>query len=203
MRVPRAIPIVLLMLPAAGHPLSAQGPERSNGLWIGGGLGGGWARVHCDICNSDLVFGLSARLGIGTRLSSSLALGIEGSGWRRRVDDPDEDVTKRRLVTLQGVAHWYPARNGPRYFFKGGLGVVSFRIDDDPGPDDEDEDPISSSSIGGQVGIGYEIPVGNSLAVVPYLNLTGSLGADLTQGNTQLASASVTAIHFGIGFTWR
>ncbi len=201
MRVSRAIPVLLMLLPAATQTLTAQQSERTSGLWIAGGIGGGWTRVHCDICNSDLLFGLSANLGIGSRLGSSLALGLEGSGWRKRVES-ENVVTKRRQTALQGVVYWYPARNGPRYFFKGGVGIVSFRIDDDPGPGEEDEDPITSNSLGGQVGVGYEIPISNNLAVVPYLNFVGSLGADLKQGNTELTSASVIAIQFGLGLAW-
>ncbi len=201
MRAHTAIPTLILMLSAAGQPLAAQDTERGSGLWIAGGLGGGWTRVHCDICDDDLLFGLAANLGIGSRLSSSLALGIEGSGWRKRVETT-ETTTKRRLLTLQAVAYWYPARNGPRYFFKGGLGVVSYSLDDDPGPDEEDEDPITSSSLGGQVGVGYEIPVSSHLSFSPYVNLMGSLGADLKRGSTVFTSASITAIQFGLGLAW-
>jgi hypothetical protein len=201
MRVSTATVVLLAVLAGSVQPLTAQESLRSKGLWIAGGLGGGWTRVHCDICSSDLLLGLSATLGVGSRLSSSLTLGLEGSGWRKRVES-SAATTKRRLAALQGVVYWYPARNGPRYFFKGALGIVTYRVDDDPGPDEEDEEPITSNSIGGQVGVGYEIPISNNLSFVPYVNFLGSLGADLTRGSTELTTASVTAIQFGLGLTW-
>jgi len=201
MRVSTATAMLFLILPATVQPLTAQQSQGSKGLWIAGGLGGGWTRVHCDICSSELPFGLSATLGVGSRLSSGLALGLEGNGWQRRVESSDV-TTKRRLAALQGVVYWYPSRNGPRYFFKGGLGIVTYRVDDDPGPDEEDEEPITSSSIGGQLGVGYEIPISTKLSFAPYVNFLGTLGADLTQGSTKLTTASVTAIQFGVGLTW-
>ncbi len=103
MRAHTAIPTLILMLSAAGQPLAAQDAERGSGLWIAGGLGGGWTRVHCDICDDDLLFGLAANLGIGSRLSSSLALGIEGSGWRKEWRPPRQprrggSLRSRRLL---------------------------------------------------------------------------------------------------------
>jgi opacity protein-like surface antigen len=193
-----ARPLVVLMLLSGSVPqvLSAQRPERT--IYVSGGIGAAWTRLHCDICQGDRKLGFSVLLGAGVRVSPKLALGLEAGGWKKN----ETDVTNL-VGTLLAVAHWYPAPHNARYFLKGGIGAASYKVDDRVEEGEDDADPIRSRMFAAQLGIGYQLRISSDLSVSPYLTLLGSLKADLEQGNNRIASASMTLIQLGLTIGWR
>jgi hypothetical protein len=198
-----AVVLVLGGLLVGTTPLDGQMRVRE-GVWFGAGIGGGTGRVGCEICASELQFGPSVTARFGGTLSSSLLLGVEGNGWVHYEGDEDAESAERRrlLAGLSVVMYWYPnAASG--FFFKGGFGPVAFRLDD-VRPLDEDGErttPFTSTSLGGNVGIGYDLRVGNSLSITPFFNYVGSLYGNLTRDDTNVSSANLTLLQFGLGIT--
>jgi hypothetical protein len=192
MRQVRTLFLVALLLPIAGTSLNAQAVPR-RGLWIGGGLGFGFARVRCDVCTNDRDGGISGHARLGGSISPSFLLGVEGNGWRNSEEDFDFG-----FGAVNAVGYWYPSPTGAPWYLKAGFGVVGYRIDDNAG----DDPAITATSFGGQFGAGYDLRIAGNLSLTPYFTFIGSLFADLEADGEQLADATLTLIHFGLGLTF-
>jgi hypothetical protein len=174
-------------LPAA---VAAQSPYR--GMWLGLGAGAGSSLVTCAVCIEDREGGPSGYLRIGGTVSPSILIGGEGTLWAQTSDDLDKLVG-----AVNGVVLLYP-RPGTGFHVKGGLGVLRFQITD---PEDAD-DTARVTSLGVQLGVGYDLPVSPGYSVTPFLNLVASSYGSLEQGNEVLADqVNVTLIQFGVGLS--
>ncbi len=196
----RTIPKTLLPLAALAvlaAPLQAQRPTSHPGLWLGGGVGLGWARVSCRICGANRGHSLSAAAQVGGRLSNSVLIGGEIEGWFRNSNSDQDRPADELLLAYGAVVYWYPSARYP-YYLKAGLGLVTYRIDDGT-------DRLTSSALGPRLGIGYELHVAGHLSAVPYLNLlVGSTGAEVKfNGSPLLNQASIGLLQFGIGIAHR
>jgi hypothetical protein len=189
------LPLAALLVLAA--PLDAQRPTSHPGLWIGAGVGLGWARVSCRICGANRGHSLSATAQIGGRLSNSVLIGGEIEGWFRNSNASQNRPADELLLAYGAVVYWYPSPRYP-YFLRAGLGLVTYRIDDGT-------DRLTSSALGPKLGIGYELHVAGHLSLVPYLNmLVGSTGAEVKFNGSQLLDqASIGLLQFGIGIAHR
>jgi len=196
MQVPTVTLAITLLLVTTANPLAAQQAQDSN-IWIAAGLGAGWSRVHCDICEGGRKFGPAVNLGVGGSFGKHLAIGVEVGGWRKK-----EESLTRQFVTASAVVYWYPARSSKRYFLKGGLGAVTYKADDISGGDDEDAEPFKSNAFGAQIGVGYKFHITRAVTLSPYLTFTGSFKADLKQGNTTATSVNLTLVQFGLAVGW-
>lgn len=178
-------------------PLAAQRPTDHPGLWIGGGVGLGWARVNCRICGANRGHSLSAAGQVGGRISHNVLIGGEIEGWFRGSNSDQNRPADELLLAYGAVVYWYPSPRYP-YFLKGGIGLLTYRIDDGT-------DRLTSSALGPKLGIGYELHVAGHLSAVPYLNLMiGSTGAEVKFNGTQLLNqASIGLLQFGIGIAHR
>lgn len=170
--------------------LSAQRTPARAGFWYTVGLGTGWARVSCDICKADHRPGLSAHLRLGGGLSRSLLIGAEMAGWRARSNEVDQT-----LAALSAAAYWYPSRRSPLYL-KGGVGFLTHQAQDGT-------DVITSTGVGPQLGLGYELRVGRNVFLAPYFNAAyGSLAGGVKfNGAEILEQATVTLVQLGVALT--
>jgi len=189
--------LLLTVLTTWSAPAMSQQSAPRGGTWVAGGIGGGWTHVRCDICANDHKFGLSGYARIGATLTQQVALGIEAAGWRK----PEEAVTSR-LGTVSAAIYWYPTAARNAYYLKAGMGVIAYELDDNPAEGEEDEDPITARSLAGHIGLGYEIRLTDKLSFNPFVNVVGSLYADLTTAGTQISDAGITLIQIGAGVMW-
>ncbi|HXI20928.1 MAG TPA: autotransporter outer membrane beta-barrel domain-containing protein, partial [Gemmatimonadales bacterium] len=66
----------------------------------------------------------------------------------------------------------------------------------------DNQDEVSSHALAGQVGVGYEVPMGRSLSIVPFANFLGSTGGNIRFNNTVTdLSANTSLLQFGVGLT--
>lgn len=173
-----------------GHPLQAQRPGGRTGFWAGAGLGSGWARVSCVICDSGRDVGVSVSARLGGRLRRRLLLGVEGTGWWGGEGDVNE-----RLWTIGPVVTWYPnPRRGLHY--TGGLTLAFYRADDGT-------DELTASGAGPQLGVGYDFSIGRAWSLTPFGNvIVASLGTDLKlNGTTVVDDVSLTLLQLGVSLT--
>jgi hypothetical protein len=145
---------------AVGASASAQ---TRHGFFFGGGIGYGSGDASTEETREDLSQiggldsgregGLTMNLRVGKTLSSRLAVGAELNGYFR-----SEDLADISLFNATAAFYLYPSDAG--LFVKGGLGLAranfSFEGDD-----------LSGLGFGAMVGVGYDFPIGDSLAVTP------------------------------------
>jgi hypothetical protein len=174
--------LAALILAAPLHAQSSDG----NGLWLGAGVGAGWVRVSCDICQASRDLGPSAFARVGTVLKPGLRVAAEITAWTHEAEDVREN-----LGAAMAVLYLQP-HDGALYF-KTGLGYVGYRAGDD----------IALNSAGVQLGGGYELRIG-SLALSNYLNLVSSSFGSLKNEDTTIADdVRTTLMQFGIAFNLR
>jgi hypothetical protein len=181
LRSPATLAAGLLLL---APPLAAQG------FWAGVGLGTGLQQVACDICRGEGNGGWAARVALGGTLSPHLLIGGELHGWTDKTDD-----VRFTFYSVTPALYWYPSTRIP-YYFLGGVGLVGFRAADE-------NENMSSSSMGLTVGLGYEMRVTSGYAISSFVSYTGSFLANLKYDRTDIADAQVSLLQVGIGFTRR
>src|SRR5262245_26174482 len=105
-------------------PATALAAQRSRapaqpegGLWFAAGLGGGWARVNCQICSDDVDGGAGGFLRLGGTVNPRLLVGAEVAAWAHPGSSVDQSAW-----AISAAAYWYPSRS-PLYI-KGGLGYT-------------------------------------------------------------------------------
>jgi hypothetical protein len=174
---------------AAGLFLLAP-PLAAQGFWAGVGLGSGLQQVACDICRGQGNGGWAARVALGGTLSRHLLLGGELHGWTDKTDD-----IRFTFYSVTPALYWYPSTRIP-YYLLGGIGLVGFRASDQ-------NENMSSSSMGLTVGLGYEMRVTSGYAISSFATYTGSFLANLKHERTDITDAQVSLFQVGIGFTRR
>ncbi len=182
-----ALAAVLLAVPSSLPAQSAL----NQGFWFGFGLGAGYAKTGCEICVGDHQSSYTAYFRLGTTINPGFLLGAEGQGWMKSADGID-----RAMGSLMAVGLWYPNR-GP-WFLKGGLGIISDRVDDDA-------DALTSRAFGAQIGFGYEFQIGKNTSLLPFVNGTMSMQGNRNFNGSPIAGASDTRLslfQIGLGMTW-
>ncbi len=197
----RILPVVALsiltVLPLAAQTSTQDPPQATEaggrGLWMGLGVGAGSSMVSCAICRQERRGGPSGYMRIGATVQPSLLVGAEGTVWVHAGEELDQ-----YLGALTLAAYLYP-RPGSGFFVKGGLSGLRYAATEDGAARDEQ---ASATTVGVNLGVGYEFPVRPGYSVVPFLNLVASSFGSLSQGGETLAGdLNVTLIQFGLGLT--
>jgi hypothetical protein len=187
--------LVLALWPGvlrAQRPLPAASTPPGDGLWYSVTIGRGFARLDCDICRGGRAPALTGSLRVGGRLHQRVLVGAEGSGWLRSENQIDE-----RIWMLSGIAQVYLPR-APKAHVKVGVAAMSYRIEDA-------QEVLSSTSLGLQAGLGYDVPVASRYYLTPSLLLShGILGGRLKFNGAELPNrAHLTLLQLGVGVTRR
>ena len=135
---------------------TAEAQSAREGFWFSGGLGVG--AVGGDELESNI--GAAALLSFGGTLSPMWKLGFESSGFATRVDG-----IYRLGTTHAPTVYFFPSPRGG-LFLKGGVGYLQYLESVD---DDELDEDLDLSGWGVQLGVGYDIRVGNAVSLTPYL----------------------------------
>src|SRR5437879_11781403 len=178
---PFGVVIVTLGGLALGRELAAQQQRQArDGFWFGAGLGSGWARVSCQICQGNNRSGLSGTLRLGGGVSRKVLIGAEVAAWWATIET-GTDTVHQSLAAFGAAAYWYPSNRRP-LSLKLGIGLVTHRADDGT-------DVITSSAIGPQFGVGYEWTVSPPVLVSPFIDWALSVDGGYIKvigGNKQL-----------------
>lgn len=175
-------------VPVASEPSGILTSARS-GLWLTLGLAGGSSRLSCDICIGERRSGPSGFLGVGLTLNQRALVGLEADAWAKLGDDVDQYV-----ASVGAVATLYP-RPGSGLHLKGGPSVVLYRATDD------DDNQVDATTFGFQLGVGYEIPLGPSYGLSPYVNVIASSFGGLRADDRSIpGGAAVTLVQLGFAF---
>jgi hypothetical protein len=178
----------LLLSALVAGPARAQSPASREGFWFGGGLASALSDVSCNVCIEDSKSVMSGLLRGGFTLSPRLLLGLEILGT-----DNSEDGVNERILGFSGIGYLYPTGGG--LFFKGGLGMLKFKADDDT-------DELTATLLSLQVGVGYELPVSHRVSLSAFSALTTTANGDLDYNGSRVTSdMNVTLIQFGLALT--
>lgn len=185
-----AIIVVTLVLVVAAPPTAAQAPGA--GFWLEGGLGIGWARVACDLCDPGRPSGVAGHLALGGQLGTRIRLGAEADLWRSSGAGVPE-----RLITVSALAQWHLVPTLP-VRAKAGVGYTSYRVHDDA-------DVVTASGVGPVLGLASEWRVSDRVGLGPYATLViGTIGGQVSFNGTRVQdSANLTLLHVGVAATWR
>ena len=195
MNVTRGVALAFTMLCAAGT-LAAQGyrgygDRNRQGFWIRLGAGYGTANVSCNECAAGpRISGVSGILEVGGTLNPFIRIGGYADGWTHGSGDANENMSGA------GVSlYYYPARASNLYV-KTGIGFSSYHAAGIPA--------INGTGWGIAVGAGYELPVGRTVALIPFVDYNwGSVGDLSYDDGTFFASGwSQNFLSFGmsVGF---
>ena len=169
---------------------AAQAP--TDGFWLEGGLGLGWARVACDICDAGRPSGLTGHLALGGRLATRVRLGAEADLWRSSGAGVPE-----RLISVAALAQWRIIPTVPLRV-KAGVGYATYRVDDNV-------DVVTASGVGPVLGVAYEWRVSDRVGLGPYATLViGTIAGQVSFNGTRVQdSANLNLLHIGAAATWR
>ena len=166
-------------------------PSRRQGFWLGLGAAAGSAGIECSGCGSDRKNGGSGYVRLGGTLSPHWLLGAEIDGWTR-----SESGTDMVIANVALVASWYPSRTGG-FFLKFGLGGLAYR---------ETTGPDKAETTGGSavIGIGYDIPIGRTLSLTPFLNSMASSKSKMKVNGTEVPGVEMNPnlVQFGLALSW-
>jgi hypothetical protein len=178
----------LLFSVLANSPASAQRLAYHEGFWFGGGIGSALTDVSCNVCVDDSKSVISGFVRAGITLSPKLLLGLELIGT-----DNSEDGVNERILALSAVGYLYPTSGG--LYFKGGLGILKFKADDDT-------DELTSTLLSAQVGAGYELRISQRLSLAAFTTLMATSNGDLDFNGARVTDdMRISLIQFGFGVT--
>jgi hypothetical protein len=195
-RIGRVVLLAVLGVCAAGAARAqvkgADGlPSRRQGFWFAIGAASGSVGMECSGCGSDRETGVSGTVRLGGTLSPHWLLGGEIDGWSKSKSGVD-----MALANVALVASWYPSRTGG-FFLKLGLGGLAYSEDDGT-----DKTEVTGASA--IVGLGYDIPVGRTFAITPYLNSIASSSGKVKFNGTSvpLISMNPNLVQLGVSLSW-
>jgi hypothetical protein len=155
---------------------------------MGAGLGAGFDRVFCEICDGSVQAGWSGYLRLGGTVSPRILLGGELTGWLAGREEATQS-----MGAVSFVAYWYPADTN--LYLKGGGGVIGFRSADG-------EDAVTSTTFGPTLGLGYEQLVSPKVSIVPFFNvLVAPSGALRFNGDEVINGVGFVLWQGGVGVT--
>ena len=177
-----ALPVTALTAQRSRAPAPTEG-----GLWFAAGLGGGWARVNCNICSDEVDGGAGGFLRLGGTVNPRLLIGAEVTAWTH----PETSVDQSAWA-LSAAAYWYPSRK-PLYI-KAGLGYTVHHARDGV-------DVVTSSGVGPQFGAGYEFTLSRNWVLSPFLNTSFGLVMDDVKfnGGSVTSDVNVSLLQLGLG----
>lgn len=199
-----ALPLLAALLVALAQPADAAGQTSADaadtdaagsrsGVHFSLGLGAGSVSASCAECAVDLfsdrLTGVSGVLQLGFFANPRLAVAGEFIGWVKN-DAP----IYRRVAGLGVSVIGYPSASSG-FFLKGTIGGLRAIVEDDVFIAQTDAWMATT-------GIGYDIPVGSSVALTAYANYVRSFGGATTL-NSLTSDVVVTpdALQLGVGLT--
>jgi hypothetical protein len=136
--------------------LTLPGPAAAQvrrGFWLNAGLG--YGSQGCRDCIRD--DGVAGDFALGGTLSPHVQLGVGSAGWVRNYSS-----STATLATLDARVRFYPWPTG-NFYLTGGVGLGALRIDHDVAGSN------TKTGVGATLGLGYDLRVGSSVSLSPYI----------------------------------
>jgi hypothetical protein len=159
---------------------------------MGGGLGGGSARVSCAVCRHARDLGPAGNVRFGGTLRPGVLIGGEVQAWTHQNANDVRSLMGSALAAIQ----LYP-RQGSGLFLRAGVGYIRYTARD------ADEDgPAAANLPGLLVGAGFDLPIGPGLSLTNSLTLLASGQGSLRRDRSSIIDdVSVSMLQLGVGVT--
>ena len=170
---------------------AVESPSPRQGFWFSIGAAAGSVGMDCSGCGTNRENGPSGTLRLGGTLSPHWLLGGEIDGWGKSKNGLDMTFASAVIV-----ASWYPSRTGG-FFLKLGFGGLSYTEDDGT-------DKTEATGAAGLFGLGFDIPLGRTFALTPYINSIASSNAKvkINGQSVPLVSINPNLVQFGVALSW-
>ena len=174
--------LTMMVLGVFASPLVGQDrPQTREGFFIGFGLG--YASLDCSNC-TERDPGLAFQFTLGGTLGDRFLLAFDALGWGKT-----ENEVTLTYSNLSAALFFYPMPESG-LFLKGGVGFSALQAEASVGAGTL---TVGTDGVGGTVGAGYNIRLGDNFSLTPFGNLLfGSLEDD----------SSVNVVQLGLGVTW-
>ncbi len=182
--------LAVVMSLQPGLDTAAQDEPR-HGLWGGGGFAiasvgfGGDAGERSVDRETGAAFNGRAGFAVMPRLS----VGIDATVWAK-----ESDGATATVWVLAGMATFYPSASHA-VWIEGGLGALVL---------DERDIGNRGSGVAINTGVGYDIGIGRSWVVSPFVRATISTGVEIEQAGSRTGfTENPNLLMFGATFAWR
>lgn len=197
----RKLLVVAALLVAASSVVAPRATAQStyftrHSKWYGGvGVGAGMFTLTCDAnCPGDNTSSNVVVLHLGRHFSPAFRaeVGVQ--------HQPGTEGDRAHLSALSAGVAYYVI---PNLYVRAAVGSLNVAVEDTTGVTE------GSSGLGGTVGAGYDVFLGSTFALTPYVNyVKGSFStldrsAAANNGATVTTKGSVTGLNFGVALTWR
>jgi hypothetical protein len=139
---------------AQAQPATAVTPNSQSTIWLAASIGGGAARLACDICEPARELGPAVDLSFGSHATPHLRVGIEAGGWTH-----DDDGSRESGYRAGVIAALRPDLSRGVYLH-GGFGWQRYQAGDF-----HYDAPRLSLGLGWDHLLGDHLRVGNQLTV--------------------------------------
>lgn len=156
-----AVAALLLVAAVHGSALAALHPHVRDGWILGLGIGGGSVQLKAGGETSDREAGGTGHLRAGYILNPKVMIGFEGNFWFKTIEGVDWT-----LDTYTAAVTFYP---GDGFTLRGGIGGGGAEAAITSG---NTTTTASETGLGFSTGVGYEIRVARSWAVVPQVDVS-------------------------------
>jgi len=174
--------------------------QEHGGVFFGGGAGLGMANADCDECRGDSDRENSGVLYLrgGVAINPHVLLGGEFNLWGKKETGVLGAENSIKMYNLTGTVTFYPQTEG--FFVNFGAGLAFVGLDSTVGNANLSID--LGKGFGVLLGTGYDIRVGDHIAVTPAVQYWYGAPGDLSVGNsTFLHDWRQNVVDFTIGLT--
>ena len=181
-------------------PIGAQAPASSGHSGFHAAIGAGYGSMAftCNVCSDTRESSTALMLRVGGAVRPDLVLSAEVTGWTNGLSLGTESVTWIDLV-----AQYYPVPTGG-FFLKGGLGVAA--ISSNTVPNGAGFLKFDTKSVGGVIGIGFDVRLSKGFSLTPFLDLLYAApahGDPKVNGGQSGTTLGANMLHLGLAASWR
>ena len=181
-------------------PIGAQAPASSGHSGFHAAIGAGYGSMAftCNVCSDTRESSTALMLRVGGAVRPDLVLSAEVTGWTNGLSLGTESVTWIDLV-----AQYYPVPTGG-FFLKGGLGVAA--ISSNTVPNGAGFLKFDTKSVGGVIGIGFDVRLSKGFSLTPFLDLLYAApahGDPQVNGGQSGTTLGANMLHLGLAASWR
>ena len=181
-------------------PIRAQAPASSGHSGFHAAIGAAYGSIAftCNVCGNTREPSMALMLRVGGAVRPDLVLSGEVTGWTNGFSLGTESATWINLV-----AQYYPERTGG-FFLKGGVGVGA--ISSNTVSNGAGYLKFETQSVGGVIGMGFDVRLSKSFALTPYIDLLYAApahGDPKVNGGMSGTTLGANMVQLGLAASWR
>ena len=194
--MPLLLLLILLAVPVVG---GAQRDETYVGFNFAFGIGRGSMSLKCKGCETTPQADISGQVRVGYTVKENLYAGVELLGFQK-AQIVNLETVQASFAFGGGVLLWYPRRYGDAFFkFGAGMSHSSGTFNAGTAQQPTALELNSPTFLGG---VGFDIRMGRTFSLTPYIDYFYVVGSDATLGaNTAPVTVNSSVLNIGLALT--